>query len=76
MAGNIGAEKIAGGKTGKRAVRSTTQVIENANRAVERATNGVVQLHIKANNMAGVQGILDARKALSAALVAPSSTTD
>jgi hypothetical protein len=35
-----------------------------------------VNLHLKANNMAGVQGILDARKALAAALVAPPTATE
>ncbi len=56
---------------GKRTAKSVDQQIENANRAVERATTQIVNLHLKANNMAGVQGILDARKALSAALIAP-----
>lgn len=59
------------GKGGKRTAKSTAQQIENANRAIERATTNIVNLHIKANNMAGVQGILDARKSLAAALVAP-----
>lgn len=63
-------------KGGKRAPRSVEKVLADANRAVERSTNAIVQLHLKSNNMAGVQAILDARKALSASLVAPTVTAE